>query len=356
MSLGRILYVYAGPTEARRSGVARGELPSETLYSLVELRAAGWEIDVADEPFRGPMGTYFRSTAAKLRRFEINLIDWRTLRRFGNYDAVVVKDSLSMASSLQVKLLGTPSIFLDSLFHLPRSRARRTMIRLAVHGARFLVGYSRTQADFWSSELGVNRDRFQELPFGLDLSFYHRCAAPALLDRPYVLAVGRDPGRDYPTLVSAIERCGYRLKLVTLPYLVPACTRSDSRVDILENVSYPELFELYRNAEAVVVPLTDRLTYPSGIRGMLEGMALGRPVVATGTPCLEEYADHEQQVLFVEPRSADALSGALLRLRDDTGLSQRLTESARARVEQHFTVQHAADGLHKLLLRAIGGT
>lgn len=355
MPSGKLLYVFARKIGERRRRVELGELPAETLYGLIELARRGWSIDVADDHFSGHVGSAIRPLAQKLRHYDINLVDWRTLRRFGKYDAVVFKDDLSIMTSLVSRMQGVPCLYLDSMFQLPKSSWRLQLLGASVRMAHSLVGYSRTQADLWSQQLSIDRSRFHEIPFGLDLDFYPRTSPPSQVRGNYVLAVGRDPGRDYNVLASAIAHTNYRLKLVTLPYLNPTVPISADRVDFLPEVSYAELFSLYEHAAVVVVPLKDRLTYPSGIRGMLEAMAVGRPVIATGTPCLEEYATDGADVLFVPPQSTDALGSALCRLQDDAALSDRLAYAARLRVERDYTVNHSANALEVIIANAIGG-
>jgi len=57
----------------------------------------------------------------------------------------------------------------------------------------------------------------------------------------------------------------------------------------------------------------------------LEAMAIGRPVVASGTGGSREYLAHERNCLIYEPRdSADALAAAVARLAADTPLRERV--------------------------------
>jgi glycosyltransferase involved in cell wall biosynthesis len=80
--------------------------------------------------------------------------------------------------------------------------------------------------------------------------------------------------------------------------------------------------DIYAAADAVIFPV--RWEEPWGIVP-LEAMAVGRPVVASGTGGSREYLRHEQNCLIYEPRdSAEALASAVRRLASDAQLRERL--------------------------------
>jgi glycogen synthase len=79
---------------------------------------------------------------------------------------------------------------------------------------------------------------------------------------------------------------------------------------------------LYARADAVLFPV--QWHEPWGLVP-LEAMAVGRPVVATGTGGSAEYLRHEENCLIYEPaESAEALAAAVERLATDAELRKRL--------------------------------
>ncbi len=76
--------------------------------------------------------------------------------------------------------------------------------------------------------------------------------------------------------------------------------------------------------------------YASPVK-LFEYMASGRPLVATRLPAVEEVVEDGEHALLVPPGDVPALSAALLRLREDAALRQRLAASARARVMADYT-------------------
>jgi glycogen synthase len=82
------------------------------------------------------------------------------------------------------------------------------------------------------------------------------------------------------------------------------------------------LAEVYGSADAVLFPV--QWEEPWGLVP-LEAMAVGRPVVATGTGGSGEYLEHERNCLIYEPRaSAEALAAAVMRLASDEALRERI--------------------------------
>lgn len=67
----------------------------------------------------------------------------------------------------------------------------------------------------------------------------------------------------------------------------------------------------------------------------LEAMAVGRPVVATGTGGSAEYLRHERNCLLVPRQDGGALAAAVARLAADPALRRRLVEDGRRTAADH---------------------
>jgi glycosyltransferase involved in cell wall biosynthesis len=182
------------------------------------------------------------------------------------------------------------------------------------------------------------------------VDFYRRgAAAIPPSEASYVLAFGRDLGRDYRLLVKAMEGLGCDLKIVTLPYLLEGISVDQPWIKTLQRVSYGELFSLYAGAKAVVVPLKPGVSYPSGLRAMLEGMLLERPVIVTRTPILEEYAS-DDEVHFVRPGDRLDLRDAIQRVveADWSSLSPQI-HRARDRVVDQCTLANFGERMASMM-------
>jgi glycosyltransferase involved in cell wall biosynthesis len=211
------------------------------------------------------------------------------------------------------------------------------------------------EARDWATQLGVAEDHFTVVRYGMDVEFYQRGVTAAPPSGPsYILAFGRDLGRDYELLAEAMDGLGCDLKIVTLPYLLEGVDVAQPWIQVRQRVSYPELFSLYAGARAVVVPLKPGVSYPSGLRAMLEGMLLERPVVVTRTPILEEYAS-DDEVHFVRPGDVSDLRETIERVlgAEWSSLSPQL-ERARRRVTEQYNLSRFGESLGSTL-RSMGG-
>lgn len=341
----RILYVFPFAMERDLQRVARGDAPSEWMYGLVELRRRGHDVTIADSRFEGRTGDMVR----RLRRVSINVCDLRTLDSIRRHDVVLVKDQFSTLVTAACRALQKPVYYLDAPFNLPRRAWKHAVYRANLRLITKHLLFSVSQADLWAARYGVPRHRFLALPYSVDLGFYRPAPRPATSGRPYVVSVGRDLGRSFRTLVDALDGLGVGLKIVTRPYLLKD-VRRPHWVEVLDDLPYPELFRLYAGAAAAVVPLVHGITYPAGLRALLEAMALGTPVVASHTPVLLEYASDGDGVVYVEPEDAAALRAGIRRVMEEAGLRDRLSTAGRALVASRYGMEAFGERLERVLL------
>jgi glycosyltransferase involved in cell wall biosynthesis len=98
---------------------------------------------------------------------------------------------------------------------------------------------------------------------------------------------------------------------------------------------------LWMNAMDVLVHASDR--EPLGLV-VLEGMALGKPMVAGDGGGPVEVVEPGRSGLLTPFEDADALASALVRLLDDPAAARRMGEEARRRADD-FSVTHYAENL-----------
>jgi len=345
----RIYFVYPAPMTGELRRIEAGEAPTDRMYGLVELRQAGHEVDYSDRRFEGR----FDSMRRALRPFA-NLPGVDDLAALGRYDIVVAKDEFSTSLTAACRARGTKIVYMDALFDLPRRWWKRAAARANFAMADGHIAYSQEQIDLWKSRYHVPDDRFTFLPYCIDTAFLRRKPRQASA-RPYVLAVGRDMGRNFDTLVHAMDGLGLDLKLVTLPYLLRTIDASQPWIEVHQHISYDALLQLYADALLVAIPLKRDVTYPSGIRGLLEALTLGKSVVSTRTGVLEEYVKEGEGVLYVEADNAPSMRAAIDRIRDDQGLRQQLENAGPAVVKARYDMSRFAELLDAYLRRIVEG-
>lgn len=113
---------------------------------------------------------------------------------------------------------------------------------------------------------------------------------------------------------------------------VAAAAGAADRVVFAGPVSREAVREAYVGADAVVFPVVWQ--EPWGLVP-LEAMAVGRPVIATGTGGSAEYLRDGENCLLVERFSAGAIAAAVRRLRDDPWLREKLVAGGRQTARAH---------------------
>ena len=205
---------------------------------------------------------------------------------------------------------------------------RERVLDFIIPRADALYPLGSNQADYISQRWRTNAEvRF--IPQHVDAEFYQ--PVPPTAGGP-VLSVGDDHGRDYSTLLAAME--GLPAKLVLKSRLVSADQARPSVCVIGERLAGPDYRALFQQACFVVVPLRPMLT-ASGVGTVLEAMAMGKALVVSDSPGIRDYVTHDETALVVPCGDVAAHRTAITRLLQEPETRSRLGNGARAFVEQH---------------------
>lgn len=214
--------------------------------------------------------------------------------------------------------------------------------------ASFVVTVSDYNERHLRTTYGAAADRVVRIYNGIDLAAF-TVSVPR--DRPQVVVgVGRlVPKKGFDQLIDAVAllvREGRRLRLdlvgagseeAPLRAQVAALGLADT-VRFLGPLPQEATRGVVRGAAVLAAPCVvgddgNRDGLPTVL---LEGLALGTPVVATPVTGIPEAVRHEQTGLLVPERDVPALATALGRLLDDADLRCRLAHAGRLHVEEHF--------------------
>ena len=197
---------------------------------------------------------------------------------------------------------------------------------------------------------GMSFPRSGVLHPGIDEDLFRPVAA-----RPWgwrLLYVGRlDPRKGVELAIEALatlpEEAGLTLQGDGDPAYVEELTRRARQLGVEDRLRFARqprerLREVYGEADVVLFPV--QWEEPWGLVP-LEAMAVGRPVVATGTGGSAEYLNDGENCLLYEPRdSAEALASAVRRLAAEEGLRSRLC-AAGAETAATFTERRYNEGI-----------
>ena len=316
----------------------------------MQLKERGWKISYSDDRWKNLLGGLRQKMLYTLELPSIKMIS-----HWSKADIVIITTRISLVLAIIAKLLGKKVVFLDAMCEeVPRRLWRRIVIKYALKIADKCICLSSSQAKHWASKLGLDESTFTPIFYGVDTDFYK----PSLKElnkpvKPYALSVGRDPQRDFVTLVNAISELDWELILVTQHYLVPDRVRKNKNVKILDGLSYEALFDIYNNASVVVIPVKKGVTYMSGIRATMEAMLLKSPVAASRTSGMEDYFVDEEDLIFYTPEETDSLVLAFNKIMQDNQLKMKLINHSHSKVCNQYSVSNYADSLENILSKLI---
>jgi len=223
----------------------------------------------------------------------------------------------------------------DDLAHLPWATwLTESLYRCLPHAAA-LVALG--DGDEVAIRTNCSRVRLPEvitIQFGIDENFWRPAAGADTGDGGFVVSVGSDRLRDYPTLVAAIGETP--LKLVTRLDLPPEAARPT--IEKVSKLSWPELRSLYQQSRFVVTPVKDQ-PRDSGHSATLQAMACGKAVILSDTAGMwdRENMKHGETCWLVEPGNKAAMRDAIAHLWSHPEEAARIGANARRLLVEKYT-------------------
>ena len=243
---------------------------------------------------------------------------------------------LAMARALRVPMSRRPAMVVISCWLtsiLPTvGQSRLTWYRRIYRAVDAIVVFSTNQIGPLAQMLDIDEQVVRYVPFGVDSDWF---APPSVrADDGFVLAVGRDRGRDWPTMLAAARATGLPTKILCRPSQIAGLAVPDN-VEVLGYVDGETYRSLLHRARVSVVAISD-VPYPSGQTVALESMAVGKATVVTSTPALVDYLDDRVNALTVPASDVPALAHAIKEAFEDVALRDTLGSGARTAVERSF--------------------
>jgi glycosyltransferase involved in cell wall biosynthesis len=275
------------------------------------------------------------------------------LPKLFKYDWIVAQDN--MLIGYIVSLIGRKTRWLYVAIHsstLMRRHAKHPLRRFFLKRfwrsyARIVCISSEQMDDF--VRFGIPREKLVFIPYGIDADFFDTVSSA---DDELIVSVGRDAGRDYPTLFKAAADLKYPFTVVASEKNIPPGTQIPTNISVLYNRSMVEIRDLFARARLVVVVSKD-IDLPdgsdcSGQTVILEALASGKPVIATYRPWIADYLVDGEDLIVVPPNNPEAIRQAIESLWGDLEKRKRLAESGHQKVVERYTTKAFSDALLKL--------
>lgn len=228
----------------------------------------------------------------------------------------------------------------------------RRLTKVALRRADAIYVLSSAQVPVLRMEWGIASSRIHFVPFGIDTDFWDPTSPvrtelsdadtsplPDGQQGPLILSVGNDQHRDHKLLLKAVREVHAKLPATQLELVTSAPQQIPPEVGHWRpSVTHSQLRDLYRNARLVTICTRPNI-HASGVTATLESMAMGKAVVRTHTPGLEDYIVHGETGVLVPANNPDAMARELADLLMDPDRCARLGAAARQRVLRSFSTQ-----------------
>ncbi|HET8650607.1 MAG TPA: glycosyltransferase family 4 protein [Gemmatimonadales bacterium] len=336
---------------ARRGLAVRFVCPPDSAVEA-EARAANLEVHpLALRPHQRRQNA--AAIAALLARYPVDLINSQSAR---DREALTW---LGLTRRLWVPLIVTRRQ-MPRTFFLENWLASRVAARV--------VAVSQAVADALAAR-GTPRNRVAVIHNGLITARIDRPVSPEELaswrhqigwraDRPTLGIVARL--KDQEVVLRALDRVATPVALVIVGVpagssLEPLAAQVPQRHQVKLLPFTPDVRPLY--------DLLDLVLLPSRMEGfsqsLLEAMALGRPVIASGATGNLEMITPESDGLLVPPADPAAWAAAIERLIADPALRERLGAAARRTARERFSLDHTVERtaqLYRDVLAEVGAS
>jgi glycosyltransferase involved in cell wall biosynthesis len=242
---------------------------------------------------------------------------------------------------------------LTVVMHNVGTPKRRVLLRLLGHSAyRNVIVLGTSQREILLNVARLPPGKVHRFDQWLDPEFFRPPAQP-VADGGYALSIGMEQ-RDYPTLQAAVEGTPYRFHVVASGwspgsgYGAAKGISAASNIEVGRGYSTEKLRALYAAARFVVVPLKS-VTYAAGVTGIVEGMAMGKAIIASASPGILDYVKDGVSGRLVPVGDAQAMRRAIGELWDQPELCARMGAHNRQWIEQEINTQRYVEKVTRLL-------
>lgn len=213
------------------------------------------------------------------------------------------------------------------------ARLKQSLSRQALRRMSLVWTLSEPQVEVVERWLGAGGPPVRYLRFGVDHEFFAEKPFPST---PMLFSAGGDRDRDPATLFRAIEIV--RREHPEIEVMVQSRTQLQppEGVTVIPYLTHQQLREAYERASVVAIATRPNL-HASGMTVSLEAMAVGRPVVITETPGLDDYVRDELTGYLVRCNDHQEMARRIISLLDDPSVADAVGKRARQSVVADFT-------------------
>lgn len=333
----RVLYLFAGARRKIYEEYKSGKTPGIDLVGFNHMAENGVTADFLENRL-----TEF------FRKISFNLTQLPVFLHLHKYDVIFSGSGIFTLFLMKYVLRFTRpkwviyNTYLTNLLKRNKKGLKAWIIRKAVFSADAIVSPSLSQQEFLKSQGLPDEKNFHD-PYGINYDFFNKAETePAKSDRRYILSSGRDIGRDYQTLIKAVDGLPVRLLIATLPRNLSDIADLPANVEVA-HFNQEKMTALIKGASFVVIPTIgeEHLVGSdcSGQYALLRSMACGKAVITSERSTLKEYFTSGKHGLTVKPQDVDELKKAIMQLWNDPTKTNVMGRAAQEKIKNELTIE-----------------
>jgi glycosyltransferase involved in cell wall biosynthesis len=207
-----------------------------------------------------------------------------------------------------------------------------------------IITISNAAAESMKKMFPMKANYIQFVPLGTDIDYFQ--PSEEMFEEDFLFSPGRDPGRDYKTLLESVDGLPVDLKI----------TAKDSQIKNLLPLSNNikqydftplELRTQYSKAKVVILPLkiSKGSNNAMGCSTLVEAMAMGKAIIATETNTTKSYIEHGVNGLLVPAGDPVAMREAISTILYDENKRKEMGRNARQYVVNNCSADIFAERL-----------
>ncbi len=325
--MAKILFLNDYPMHRAAALCAQGLYPAQHLWGVQDLHRHGHEvITIPDStPWGAPSRWKFLGQ------------QWQAWRGFASRaDLVYSACQYNVWALARLRRIGLLKVPLVTLVHHPLGGPLQGQGWVQGHDALLFLG-NRVLQDA-RQRFGVALPDASAIDWGPDLCFAD-AQPPADGPSVDVFSAGKTH-RDFKVLHEAARGAGWTLEYVgpvgdPAAQLSPAPNVTARFVAGNSNLSYPQMYARLKQARVVAVPMLDVPRHQAGLTSIVDGLAVGRPVVVTRNRWLGMDVEALGVGIFVDPGDVAGWRRAIDGLLADPLRASAMGERGRAWAQSH---------------------
>lgn len=211
---------------------------------------------------------------------------------------------------------------------------------------------AQAQAQFLQQRLGVAPEKIFVLTEHIDTQFFIPGTPEPQNSRPLIVSVGLE-NRDYQTIAQATQDLSIDVRISGFSRDAKVLARAFPKV-MPANMTrqfypWPDLRQLYWNADLVIVSLVDN-KFCAGLTAILEAIACAKPLIVTRTAGLSDYLQEIAPIHIVNPGDAMGMQAAIFSILSNLEQEQEWAQLRRIKLLKNHTMEKYISTLATQLL------